>query len=225
MEHPRVDYDGEGLAEEACPAAPLEIVQEWIRAALARQAERGDVPEPTAMAVATVDAEGCPDVRTVLLRDLDAQGPAFYTGTDSAKGRQLRTNPSVAATLTWPGMHRAVRFRGRVEALPAEQVRAYFGSRPWGSRIGAHASAQSRPVPDRETLETAYRECARRWPDTGSPDDVPVPEHWGGYRIVADRVELWAGRRSRLHDRLVWERVGPGGLDAPSAWHRLRLAP
>lgn len=225
MEHVRVDYDGEGLAEEGCPAAPLGIVRAWVQAALLRQAERGDVPEPTAMAVATVDADGCPDVRTVLMRDLDPRGPAFYTSTDSAKGRQLRTNPAVAAALTWPGMHRAIRFRGLAEPLAVDEVRAYFGSRPWGSRIGAHASLQSRPVRDRRDLEAAYEDCARRYPDTGSPDDVPVPEHWGGYRLVADRVELWAGRRSRLHDRIVWERVGPGGLDVPAAWHRLRLAP
>lgn len=225
MEHVRVDYTGEGLSEDRCPDAPLEVVREWVATAIQRHAEHGDVPEPTAMAVATVDADGLPDVRTVLMRGLDERGPAFYTNTDSAKGRQLRGNPAVAATLTWAGLHRAVRFRGLAEPLPAEEVRAYFVSRPWASRIGAHASAQSHPVAGRESLETAYRDCAERFPDTGSPDDVPVPRDWGGYRIVADRVELWAGRRSRLHDRIVWERVGPGGLDEPGAWRRVRLAP
>lgn len=221
----RVDYEGEGLSEEGCPAAPWSLLQDWIAAAVARQQERGDVPEPLSMSVATSDPDGLPDVRTVLLRDLDLRGPAFYTSTTSAKGEQLAANPGLAVALTWPAMFRSVRMRGYAEALPRAQVEDYFRSRPWGARVGAHASAQSRPVPDRAALETAYRESAERFPDTGSPDDVPVPEGWGGYRLVADRVELWAGRRSRLHDRIVWERVGPGGLDEPAAWHRLRLQP
>lgn len=221
----RQEYDGEGLSEDSAPEAPLEIVEAWIEAAVERAAERGDVAEPTAMSVATVDADGVPDVRTVLLRGLDHRGPAFYTSTRSTKGRQLAANPGVAASLTWPSMYRAVRFRGYAELLPEDEVLAYFRSRPWGARIGAHASAQSEPVPDRATLEAAYAEAAARYPDTGSPDDVPVPEGWGGYRVVADRVELWAGRPSRLHDRLVWERVGPGALDDPTAWRRVRLAP
>lgn len=221
----RIDYGSDGLVEEQAPAAPLSLVQAWLAEALARQAERGDVPEPMAMSVATVDADGLPDVRTVLLRSLTAGGPGFFTGTRSAKGRQLAANPCIAAALTWPAMFRAVRFRGRAVPLPAADVEEYFRGRPWGARIGAHASAQSEPVADRAALEAAYREAGERFPDTGSPDDVPVPEGWGGYRLVADRVELWAGRPSRLHDRLVWERVGPGGLDEPGAWVRHRLAP
>ncbi len=221
----RVDYQGEGLSEQQAPDAPLEIVQAWLEAAVQRQGEQGDVPEPTAMSVATVDRDGLPDVRTVLLRSLDRRGPAFFTSTRSAKGRQLRDNAGLAASLTWPSMFRAVRFRGYAELLPAEDVTAYFQGRPWGARVSAHASAQSQPVPDRATLEAAYQQAAERYPDTGRPDDVPVPEGWGGYRLVADRVELWAGRPSRLHDRLVWERVAPGALDEPSAWHRVRLAP
>lgn len=221
----RVDYEGEGLSEAQAPEAPLEIVRAWLEAAAERQAGAGDVPEPMAMSVATVDADGLPDVRTVLLRSLDRRGPAFFTSTRSAKGEQLRHNPGMAASLTWPTMFRAVRFRGYAELLPPAEVTAYFQGRPWGARVGAHASAQSQPVPDRASLEAAYQEAARRYPDTGSPDDVPVPDGWGGYRLVADRVELWAGRPSRLHDRLVWERVGPGALDEPSAWRRLRLAP
>ena len=221
----RVDYAGEGLSEEQAPDAPLDIVEAWLEAAVHRQADRGDVPEPMAMSVATVDGDGVPDVRTVLLRSMDRRGPAFFTSTRSTKGRQLAANPGIAASLTWPSMFRAVRFRGYAELLPVDEVTDYFRSRPWGARVGAHASAQSEPLPDRATLEAAYREVAERFPDTGSPDDVPVPEGWGGYRVVADRVELWAGRPSRLHDRLVWERVAPGALDDPSAWRRVRLSP
>lgn len=221
----RVDYEGEGISEERAPAAPLSLVEDWLEEAVARQAERGDVPEPNALSVATVDADGVPDVRTVLLKGLDARGPYFLTNTDSAKGRQLRANPAVAASLTWPSMFRAVRFRGRAEKLSREEVTAYFRTRPWSARVSAHASAQSRPVPDRASLEAAYATWAERFPDTGEPDAVPVPDHWGGYRIIADRVEVWGGRRSRLHDRLVWERTGDGGLDDPGVWRRSRLQP
>lgn len=221
----RVDYQGEGLSEAQCPAAPLALVTAWIEAAARRQTEQGDVPEPMAMSVATVDGDGLPDVRTVLMRDLDARGPAFFTNTRSIKGTQLAANPGAAASFTWPAMFRAIRFRGYVVQLPEAEVTAYFRSRPWGARIGAHASAQSHPVPDREALEAAYRQMAERYPDTGRPDAVPVPDGWGGYRLVVDRVELWAGRPSRLHDRIVWERVGLGGMDEAAAWRRVRLAP
>ncbi|MDO5739254.1 MAG: pyridoxamine 5'-phosphate oxidase [Ornithinimicrobium sp.] len=221
----RVDYRSDGLVEGDCPQAPLAIVLDWVEAAVARQAERGDVPEPTSMEVATVDVDGLPDVRTVLMRGIDAQGPQFFTNTDSSKGRQLRANPMVASVLTWPAMFRAIRFRGRAELLTQDEVTTYFRTRPWGSRVGAHASDQSRPAPDRAAIETAYRKWAERYPDTGEPGAVPVPAHWGGYRIVPDRVELWAGRRSRLHDRIVWERIRPGGLEDAGAWRRSRLQP
>ena len=221
----RHDYDG-FLDETDAPDAPLEIVRAWVADAVERlPAAAGGLAEPTALSVATVDADGAPDVRVVLMRDLDEVGPSFFTNLRSAKGEQIAHEPRVAAALTWPSLFRAIRFRGVAEQLPEEEVRAYFGSRPWGSRVAAHASAQSRPVPDRATLVAAYQECAERFPDTGSPDDVPVPEGWGGYRIRPDRVELWAGRPSRLHDRLVWERVGPGDLATPEAWRRGRLAP
>lgn len=221
----RVDYTGEGLSEAQAPDAPLPVVQAWLDEAIARGREQGDVPEPTAISVATVDADGMPDVRTVLMRYLDATGPAFFTGLSSAKGRQLAARPVMAAALTWPSMFRAVRFRGRAHQLDRDLVTEYFRSRPYGSRISAHASAQSAPVAGRAELEQTYRDCEQRWPDHGDPEDVPVPEHWGGYRLVPDSVELWAGRRGRLHDRIVWDRLGPGGLDDPAAWRRGRLQP
>lgn len=221
----RHDYDGY-LDEADVPDAPLPVVQAWVADAIERMPSLpGGLAEPTALSVATVDADGAPDVRTVLMRDLDEVGPSFFTSLRSAKGEQLAHEPRVAAALTWPSLFRAVRFRGVARPLPEQEVRDYFVSRPWGSRVAAHASAQSRPVPDRASLETAYRQSAERYPDTGSPDDVPVPQGWGGYRIAVDRVELWAGRPSRLHDRLVWERTGPGGLDVPQAWSRSRLGP
>ena len=221
----RTDYSGEGIVEADAPDAPLPLVQAWLDAAIARQGEQGDVPEPSAISVATVDGDGMPDVRTVLLRFLDGRGPGFLTNTASAKGRQLRENDAIAVSLTWPSMYRAVRFRGYAEALEHDLVADYFRSRPYGSRISAHASAQSDPVADRAALEEAYRRCEERWPDTGDADDVPLPAHWGGYRVRAEQVEVWGGRRNRLHDRLVWTRVAPGGLDEPAAWRRGRLQP
>ncbi|WP_392544370.1 pyridoxamine 5'-phosphate oxidase [Oryzobacter telluris] len=225
MSEVRVDYDGEGLSEDQLLESPLAQARVWFDAAVARAAEAGDVPEPSAVSVATVDGDGLPNVRTVLLRVLDERGVGFYTGRTSAKGHELGVHPVAAVSLTWPSMFRAVRFRGRVEELGREEVGAYFRSRPWGSRISAWTSRQSEPVGSRADLEDAYVRLAERWPDTGSEDDVPVPDFWGGYLVVPDEVEFWAGRRNRLHDRLVFTRVGEGGLGTPSAWQVGRRQP
>jgi pyridoxamine 5'-phosphate oxidase len=221
----RGEYASEGLTERELPGDPLTIVRSWVSAAQARQGERGDVPEPAAMSVATVDAHGRPDVRTVLLRFLDARGPGFVTDLRSAKSVAIAHSGHVAAALTWPSMYRAIRFRGAAVPVPRDEVAAYFVGRPWGSRISAWASNQSLPVADRATLVAAYDAAAARFPDTGSPDDVPVPEHWGGWRIACDEVELWAGRRDRLHDRLVFVRVAPGDLSDATAWRVERRQP
>jgi pyridoxamine 5'-phosphate oxidase len=219
------DFPGDGLAEDDLAATPLEQVRLWLADAEARQAERGDVPEPTALSVATVGTGGTPNVRTVLLRFLDDRGPGFVSDLCSTKGSEIEATGGLAAALTWPSMYRSVRFRGRAVALGRDEVSAYFTARPWGSRISAWASHQSRPVADRAALVTAYDEVAARFPDTGSPDDVPVPDRWGGWRIDCDEVELWAGRRNRLHDRLVFLRVAPGGLDNVAAWRVQRRQP
>ncbi|ROS75381.1 pyridoxal 5'-phosphate synthase [Cellulomonas sp. PhB143] len=219
------DYSGDGLDESALAATPLEQVARWLAEAEARQAERGDVPEPRALSVATVDRAGRPNVRTVLLRFLDGRGPGFVTDLGSAKSVEISATGGVAASLTWPSMYRSVRFRGTATALGRDEVADYFVARPWGSRISAWASHQSRPVRGRAELEAAYAGAAARFPDTGSPDDVPVPDGWGGWRVACDEVELWAGRRDRLHDRLVLARVGPGGLDDAAAWAVHRRQP
>ncbi len=219
------DYLGDGLSEEQLAATPLEQVRRWVAAAEERQAERGDVPEPTALSVATVDAGGHPNVRTVLMRFLDERGPGFVTDLGSAKSREITATGSVAAALTWPSMYRAVRFRGRAVAIGRDEITAYFTSRPWGSRISAWASDQSQPVADRAALVAAYDRYAARYPDTGSATDVPVPDGWGGWRIDCDEIELWAGRRDRLHDRLVFVRAAAGDLDTAAAWTVLRRQP
>lgn len=224
----RTDYNGQGLAEGDLLATPLAQIARWVNEASARHEEHGDVPEPMALSVATVDAGGQPDVRTVLMRFLEPRGIGFLTNTGSAKGLQIADNERIAASLTWPSMFRSIRFRGVAVAVAADDVQGYFASRPWASRISAWASAQSQPCASRESLETAYQMYADRFPDHGGADDVPVPPLWGGYWLEPHRVELWAGRSNRLHDRLVFERTGddaPGDLSDATAWSTQRLQP
>jgi pyridoxamine 5'-phosphate oxidase len=219
------EYAGDGITEADLAPTPLEQARRWVADARRRQAERADVPEPTALSVATVDADGLPDVRTVLMRFLDARGPGFVTDLRSAKGAEIAATGGVAAALTWPTMFRAVRFRGQAVEIERDEIAEYFVGRPWGSRISAWASHQSSPVADRAELEAAYARYAALYPDTGSADDVPLPDHWGGWRVDCAEVELWAGRRNRLHDRLVYVRVGVGDLAAAEAWEVRRRQP
>jgi pyridoxamine 5'-phosphate oxidase len=221
----RVDYAGEGLSEADVAPTPWQQARHWVNDALARAEAQDDVPEPLALSVATVDAAGLPNVRTVLMRFFDDRGPGFVTGLGSTKGQEIAATGGLAASLTWPAMYRAIRFRGRAQELTREEVATYFGARPWGSRISAWASQQSQPVDGRAQLEAAYERYAAQYPDRGSPDDVPVPDFWGGYRVVCDEVEFWGGRRNRLHDRLVFSRVGEGTLDEAAAWRVWRRQP
>lgn len=221
----RAEYDSEGLSESELAPTPWQQASAWVQQASARAEDRGDVPEPYAMSVATVDADGRPNVRTVLLRFFDVRGPGFVTNLGSTKAREIAATGGVAASLTWPSMYRAIRFRGTAVPLDREEVQAYFDGRPWGSRVGAWASRQSDPIGSRAELEEAYERYARRFPDTGDPEDVPVPDFWGGWRVRCDEVEFWAGRRSRLHDRLAFLRVGEGTLDDPAAWEVVRRQP
>lgn len=215
----------EGLVESDVLASPHLQVRAWVDDATRWAKARDDLPEPLAMSVATVDTEGAPNLRTVLMRFLDERGPGFVTNLDSTKSRELRADPRVAASLTWPSVFRAIRFRGRAEPIEREVVRAYFASRPYGSRVSAWASEQSRPVADRAALEQAWARVLARFPETGEPDEVPLPDFWGGWRIVPDEVELWAGRSNRLHDRIVFTRVGDGDLSDPASWTRSRRQP
>ncbi len=221
----RVDYSGEGLHEDDLLPTPWQQARAWVDQAVERSRSAGDVPEPTSISVATVDSEGVPDVRTVLMRFFDERGPGFVTALTSAKGRQLQANPAVAAALTWPAMFRAIRFRGVAEELSRQEVGAYFDQRPWGSRISAWSSRQSEPVDGREPLEAAYAAYSARWPERGEPGEVPLPDFWGGYRIRCSSAEFWGGRSNRLHDRLRFDRVREGGLDTADAWRVQRLQP
>ena len=182
----------------------------WLEAA--RDADPEDY---NAMTLSTVDAEGHPDARIVLLRDVDREGSGFlfYTNYRSAKGKQLADHPSAALTFFWPALERQLRIRGTVERLSAEESDRYFNSRPRPSRIGAWASQQSESITDRNALEAARAEVEARF-----PGDVPRPPHWGGYRLVADAIEFWQGRPGRLHDRIRCKRQG-------ESWIQERLQP
>jgi pyridoxamine 5'-phosphate oxidase len=189
---------------------PLDTVRDWYEAAAA-----GGVPEPEGMALATATPDGAPSVRFVLLRGIDDRGIRFYTNYESRKGRELSENPRAAAALYWHAQHRAIRLEGTVERLSAEESDEYFAQRARGSQIGAWASAQSQPIPDRKWLDERLLDVEARFEDS----DVPRPPHWGGYRLVPDAVEFWEGRVNRLHDRQRYAR-GPDG-----DWRCERLSP
>jgi len=219
----RLAYAGTGLDDATLQAlrgtGPLAALEAWYAAAAADER----VHEPGAMVVATVDGDGRPDARTVLLKGLGARGLVFFTNLGSAKAQQLAGVPHAAVVLPWHPMYRQVRARGPVEAVAREEAEAYFASRPRGSQLGAWASRQSAPIGSRTALESRVAEQTERF--TGG--DVPLPEFWGGFRVRPVEVELWAGHRDRLHDRVRFRsRDGaPAPLDDAAGWDVERLQP
>lgn len=204
----RKSYERDALDETASDADPLRQFERWMTQAIDAQ-----VPEPNAMTVATVGADGRPSTRVVLIKGFDARGIVWYTNYDSRKGRELAVNPYAALQFHWIELERVVRIEGRVEKVEPELSDAYFASRPLDSRIGAWASPQSQVIPSRATLVANAAKYAASF--ALSP---PRPPHWGGYRLVPDTWEFWQGRKSRLHDRLRYRLDG-------GAWVRERLAP
>ena len=223
--YPRTDYDGEGIDAATVAATPWQQIRSWVADAVAAAAVTPGFAEPTAVSVATVDVDGLPNVRTVLARFLDERGPGFVSSLHSTKAAELAVIPQIALAYTWPGMFRAIRFRGVAERIDEAELVTYWRTRPYASQIAASASLQSHPVQSRSALETAFDEWAERYPDTGAEDAVPMPEDFCGWRVRAHDVELWAGRRSRLHDRLRYARVGDGTLDDAASWELTRLQP
>lgn len=209
LEH-RVDYELATLDDDALGDDPIAAAQAWLLAAAGQ-------PEPNAMVLSTVGADGAPTSRTVLLRGLSPRGLEFFTNRDSRKGRAIAANAQVAAVFGWLAMQRQLIVLGRAEPLTPQEDDAYFASRPWRSQVAAVASRQSHPIGSRAELEAAMARQGAAHPD-GTP--VPRPAHWGGYRIVPRELEFWQGRRSRLHDRIVFARDAD---DAP--WRRFRRQP
>lgn len=205
----RLDYSRNGLALEDCHADPLQQLQDWLDAAI-----KTGVNEATAMNLATVDSDGRPSARIVLLKGIEAGQLCFFTNYLSRKGQQMATQPFAALTFFWPELERQIRLEGRITRLPDAASDAYFASRPYGSRIGAWVSEQSQPLADTATLSAREAELKARF-----PEQVPRPSHWGGYGLTPDRVEFWQGRPSRLHDRVLYLPDGRGG------WQLSRLQP
>lgn len=177
-------------------------------------ARRADILEPNAMTLATASTDGMPSARVVLLKDVSPRGFTFFTDYRSQKGEELDANPRAALVFLWKEIERQVRISGRVERVPREESEAYYRSRPAGSRIGAWASQQSSVLETRATLEEAVAAAEARF----AHGDIPLPPHWGGYRVLPDVLEFWQGRQSRLHDRLRY-RASDGG------WTLERLSP
>jgi pyridoxamine 5'-phosphate oxidase len=199
------------MAEFTETSDPFALFFQWMK-----EAEASEPADPEAMAVATVDADGLPNVRTILLKGADPRGFVFYTNQGSAKGIELAGNPKAALLFYWKSLGRQIRIRGPIEPTSEAEADAYFATRHRDSRIGACASAQSRPLASRAVLE---EEVARLTKAFGS-GDVPRPSYWGGYRVIPLEIEFWRSGAFRLHDRVVFRRSSPA---AP--WTRTRLYP
>lgn len=204
----RQEYSKQSLSRRDCRDHPLEQFRVWLD-----EAVRAAVPEATAMNLATVGADGRPDNRIVLLKEVQENGFVFFTNYLSRKGQGLSAHPFAALTFFWPELERQVRISGSVTRLPESESDAYFHSRPYTSRIGAWASEQSQVIDGKSVLLTRAARFAAQ-----HPLHVPRPPHWGGYLVQPERVEFWQGRPSRLHDRILYRLEN-------SAWLKERLAP
>ncbi len=205
----RKDYQRASLSEDQVDADPLKQIAVWFQETLDAQ-----VAEANAMSLSTVNDEGRPSSRIVLIKDLDARGISWFTHYTSRKGTELASNPQAALLFFWPELERQIRIEGRVEKVSDSDNDNYFNSRPLASRHGALASQQSQVIAERALLEQKVEQIRQQYGDS-----VQRPSHWGGYRLVPDYVEFWQGRSSRLHDRIAFTR------DQNGVWSRCRLQP
>ncbi len=228
----REDYRRGALDRAVLDANPIAQFESWFRAAAGEASQsrwrkigialyklwsaicNHRPPDINAMTLATVDKEGRPSTRTVLLKSVDERGFIFFTNYDSRKGRELAENPNAALTFFWSDLERQVCVVGTVTKLPVAESEAYFKTRPRGSRLAAWASNQSDVIPDRAVLEAQWRELEKKF-----PGDVPLPRNWGGFILRPERIEFWQGRPSRLHDRFSYARQADG------SWKIERLSP
>ncbi len=206
----RKDYSLAGLLEKDLARDPFRQFDKWFQ-----EAEAAKIPEPNAMVCSLASSDGRPSSRIVLLKAVDGRGFVFYTNYDSRKGRELAANPRASLLFPWIAMERQVIVEGTVTRLTREESGAYFHSRPLASQLGAWASPQSTILPNRAALDDAYKTIEKKY----AGEEVPLPPHWGGYRVSPESVEFWQGRRSRLHDRLRYRREKSGD------WIVERLAP
>jgi pyridoxamine 5'-phosphate oxidase len=207
----RQNYTLAGLSETDVAADPIQQFQVWFQQAL-----DANLIEPNAMTLATATPDGKPTARIVLLKGISERGFVFYTNYESQKGQQLIANPYAALVFLWDKLERQVRIEGKVEQLQLEESEAYFHSRPRASQLGAWVSDQSRVIGDRDILEQKLTDLKAQYTEDTT---IPLPPHWGGFRVIPNRIEFWQGRPSRLHDRLVYDLQTDGG------WKIERLAP
>jgi pyridoxamine 5'-phosphate oxidase len=206
----RIEAMEQGLSRSSLDPDPIRLFEQWYTAAIETA-----LPEPNAMTLCTVDEGGQPYVRTVLLKLFDREGFVFFTNFESRKARQIDRNPQVATLFPWVALARQVQITGRAERIPTAESLRYFATRPRGSQIGAWSSPQSQVITSRSLLEAKVAEMKQRF----AHGEIPLPDFWGGYRIVPSRIEFWQGRESRLHDRFLYTREGDG------SWRIERLAP
>ncbi|MEM9770143.1 MAG: pyridoxamine 5'-phosphate oxidase [Cyanobacteria bacterium P01_D01_bin.73] len=208
----RQNYTRDGLHEDDVSDRPMQQFALWF----AEASETDGIREPNAMILGTVSAAGRPSARVVLLKNFDETGFTFFTNYTSRKGVELLENGFASLVFLWEPLERQVRIEGRVEKIPAAASDDYFHSRPRKSQLGAWASPQSEAIANREILEQNFVELEKKYPEGA---EIPRPDHWGGFKVIPDKIEFWQGRPSRLHDRLVFT------LQSDDSWRRDRLAP
>lgn len=206
----RREYGREKMEISGLPADPMELFSHWLKEAL-----QSGIPDPTAMTLSTVDKDGRPSSRIVLLKKFEEGSLVFYTNFRSKKGRDLEANNRVAAHFYWPELERQIRISGEAKEVSQEDADHYFSSRPYESKIAAWASPQSETIPDRDYLEKEFKKYQVNF---STRENIPRPRHWGGYSILPSRIEFWQGGLRRLHDRIVYRKSG-------EHWDMERLAP